>query len=317
MVCEGVVYPKILDEFPGKKVTVFRDVIAVENWFVENIKGIIGLDPGNSVAILNFSIAQHLGCSPIILIGQDLAFSQDGKAHTGDTGYDDHGDDNLQDQSQSDLVEVIGYNGEKLETKKWWKIFKEWFELKIVKDDIHCIDATEGGAYIEGTEVMTLKEVAEKYFTEKKIAFNQVCTPASSPLKRTRREALEDPIKEKIKIYKDIINRVGLVINLVEDSRIELIEKNFVMELALEKFQIINTEIAILSKMDSILYFICQSLLVARERYKVKMGDLSKDTKKKFMAWFEYDLDKLNDIRKIAEIVLGIFENNNYSRERL
>jgi len=39
----------------------------------------------------------------------------------------------------------------------------EWYEIFIEKNNIFTINSTEGGAYINGTEVMSLKDSVEKY----------------------------------------------------------------------------------------------------------------------------------------------------------
>ncbi|NLK96804.1 MAG: motility associated factor glycosyltransferase family protein [Epulopiscium sp.] len=114
---------------------------------------------GASVANASLSIAVYLGCNPIIFIGQDLAYT-DGKYHAdscSDTTLKQDGEDN-------DLIEVEGIDGNKVLTNSVWHTFLMWME-KFIYHNSHktYIDATEGGAKIHGTDIMTLRQAIEKY----------------------------------------------------------------------------------------------------------------------------------------------------------
>ena len=115
-----------------------------------------GLDMGGNVAGGSFVICQHLGIKTIVLIGQDLAFL-DGKHHA---------DGSSDGVPQLDVVEVEGVDGKPVQSNDMWIQFKQFYERQInLHPDIRVIDATEGGALIKGSEVMTLEEVYEKICT--------------------------------------------------------------------------------------------------------------------------------------------------------
>ncbi|AGB42142.1 hypothetical protein Halha_2268 [Halobacteroides halobius DSM 5150] len=309
LVTGGVAYPELYNNFPGRKITVFRNNIYTEEWFADNIEGVTGFDIGNSVANLNFSIAQVLGCEPIILIGQDLAFSSDGLAHTGDTRYDEfEGKLTVDDVSaRDDLVEVKGYNGERLVARKWWKIFKDWFEYKIAETGIDCIDATEGGAYIEGTEVKTLQETAEQYFTQKVTPFHQLVNSFQMKEVDSKADEFKEKVLEKLSKLEEIRERIIEVIDLLEKTKQEFEESDDAITYAQKKYGEINTEVAMISQMDMFFLFTCQAIFVQLERYKVALGDLSIDTEEKFDKWSSYELDKLRDIKRICNLTLKLF----------
>lgn len=123
-----------------------------------------GLETGGSVATNAMSLLVNLGYSTIILVGQDLAL----------TGNKTHADGTFKDKMDiidtSRAIMVGGYYGDKVPTRQDFRLYLEWFNsyIKSVKDmkDITIIDATEGGARIEGTDLLPLKECIEKYCTK-------------------------------------------------------------------------------------------------------------------------------------------------------
>lgn len=109
-------------------------------------------DVGGSVATAPFALMRDFKQKKIILIGQDLAYV-DGRTHVGD----------IDDGATTVKTEVDGINGEKVTTRSDWLSFLKWFEKQIDKMNqnemgIEVIDATEGGALIHGTKVMTFIE---------------------------------------------------------------------------------------------------------------------------------------------------------------
>ncbi len=116
------------------------------------------ISTGGTVANSAYALAEYLGASVIILTGQDLAY----------TGEKAHADNNLSDNNAIDeatIVQTTDIYGEPVRSSREFMMYKDWFERRIAnnKSSIKTIDATEGGAYIEGSEVMTLKEATELY----------------------------------------------------------------------------------------------------------------------------------------------------------
>ena len=110
---------------------------------------------GGSVATAAFKMMINFGQKKIILVGQDLAYDN-GKTHAGDAD----------DGASLYKTEVDGVNGNKVITRTDWLGFLKWFErqIEVIKREninIEIIDATEGGALIHGTKIMTLKEALD------------------------------------------------------------------------------------------------------------------------------------------------------------
>ena len=112
-----------------------------------------GFDHGGNVAGSAFSLCRVIGIKTIILIGQDLAYLGE---QTHAVGTDEE-IENIED------MEVEGIDGNPIKSNLMWVKFRDFYERQITLfPDLRVIDATEGGAMIHGTEIMTLAEVAEK-----------------------------------------------------------------------------------------------------------------------------------------------------------
>lgn len=117
---------------------------------------------GGSVANDALYLAYYLGSRRIILIGQDLAYTDD-KTHSTAT---------VEGEVQGDKPEFRyekweeGIDGKPIRSSYQFVLYRNWIEGMIVKnDDLHVIDATEGGILIHGTEIMTLKDAIDRECT--------------------------------------------------------------------------------------------------------------------------------------------------------
>ncbi len=149
-----LVRPKTFESFKGKKVIVHRPFSHFE-WLQQD-KGTLAIGP--SVGNMAFKVAEVLGCNPIILVGQDLAFAADGDTHVKDMPFGER-----DDFYHENVLEVEGNDGNPIKTSRAWEVFKKSFEEDIYSYSGLCINATEGGAKIIGAEVMLFSEALEKY----------------------------------------------------------------------------------------------------------------------------------------------------------
>lgn len=116
------------------------------------------LGNGGTVAHNAFCLALEAHMSPIILVGQDLAYTNE-QTHAQGVDY---GSVATEDD---DTIWVEDIYGNPVRTIANLNIYRKWYENAIrtaVPEDIRVIDATEGGAKIEGTEIRSLSEVIEE-----------------------------------------------------------------------------------------------------------------------------------------------------------
>ncbi|WP_338707161.1 MULTISPECIES: motility associated factor glycosyltransferase family protein [Paenibacillus] len=165
LVAPLVLYPEIFEEHPGELIIPMRGNVGEFIW----LKDVLGLNGDSSISIglscahVAFGIAEHIGASPIILLGQDLAYGESvGETHAGGTIYDDK---ELTSSmfSKIDELETEGYYGGTVPTTETWNTFRTWFEIEIATKKLDVINATEGGAKIAYAQQLSLAEVGRKY----------------------------------------------------------------------------------------------------------------------------------------------------------
>ncbi|SJZ44003.1 motility associated factor glycosyltransferase family protein [Selenihalanaerobacter shriftii] len=152
--------PLVNDNWVGPQVffTMKRNLSA----WVEKMKGqYTAINTGGTVAHSMVDLAYKFGGNPIILVGQDLSFSED-KTHASGTMYENN---KVNDEG---LITVEGINGKPVYTSKGFKSFLNYYNDYFAKRSSRLyIDATEGGAKIDHTKIMTLQEAIAKYCLEK------------------------------------------------------------------------------------------------------------------------------------------------------
>jgi hypothetical protein len=153
-----VIRPEGYAAFPGKRIIVYRN-FATFKW-IDIDKGI--LDIGPSSGNMAFKVLEYIGCNPIILIGQDLAFGEDGTTHAKGSTFGE-----VEEYYTKERVyEVEGNISPRIKTSATWYQFLKYYEKDVAGFQGTVINATEGGAKIPGTQIMTFKEAIEKYIGE-------------------------------------------------------------------------------------------------------------------------------------------------------
>ncbi|WP_419877937.1 motility associated factor glycosyltransferase family protein [Brevibacillus centrosporus] len=170
--------PKSWNEYV---VPIFKENISHSRLMSEALGDMGTLYNGNSVAHLNYSLANYFGGAPIVFIGQDLAYSEEGSTHSKDSFYVDQSDVEMSIEQRNQIKESLqddksflnrevyldGYYGGKVKSRELWRQFLFWMEhLIVVQPSALIINATEGGVDIKGTQKMPFKEVVERYCQE-------------------------------------------------------------------------------------------------------------------------------------------------------
>ena len=145
---------KVVKEHKAEKI-FYSNCTLLFDAFKEDIKNLYG---GGSIAhsLTNFAI--HMGCNPIIFIGQDLAYTGE-RRHSIECGnkWDEKSFDVYR---RNDDIYVKDIDGNPVRTSLVLNDFRICLE-RIIKQnpDISFINATEGGSNIEGAKNRKLKDV--------------------------------------------------------------------------------------------------------------------------------------------------------------
>ena len=206
-----VVVPEVYETYRGPHIITYRRFAHFEWLGID--KGMLPIGP--SCANMSFKIAEFMGCNPIVLIGQDLAFAETGESHVEGNVY---GENVV--KPANDAFYVPGNYSEKVLTTPVWYMFLKHFEYDIANYKGVCINATEGGAKIAGTRVMTLKEVIDNYIGDRLFVPDNIRGRLKVPS--------EQEIKEDLIRFKERVKETMTFINeLLSDFRKmrEMIEK--------------------------------------------------------------------------------------------
>ncbi|ELD3683848.1 motility associated factor glycosyltransferase family protein [Campylobacter jejuni] len=150
------------------------------------------IDTGTHVSHFSYTLALALGFKNIIMIGQDLAFDEEGNSHSKgfDFGEKFSGEENI------DKLKVTAYAGKgEVLTHITWNDYRIKLEYLFAcnSKEAKFYNATEGGARINFTEELSFKECCEKLLTKEKPKFD---IPKS--LTKNRSDKLLVKFKEKI-----------------------------------------------------------------------------------------------------------------------
>jgi hypothetical protein len=153
-----VIHPQTYAAYPGKRIITYRN-FATFQWIGID-RGI--LDIGPSAGNMAFKVLEYLGCDPIILIGQDLAFGPDDLTHAEGSTYGEK----QQAQVFKEVREVEGNYQPKIKTTRVWEMFLQYYHKDVSASKARVINATEGGAKILGAQIMTFQEAIDKYIKD-------------------------------------------------------------------------------------------------------------------------------------------------------
>ncbi len=257
----------------------------------------------NNVTNLAIEFAYIIGANPIIFVGQDWAYS--GGADHASGVY-------VEAELPKNIMWVKGNYETKVPTDatllSGQKLVEDIIEFT-ESDNIEYINATEGGAYIKGTKVLTLKEVEERYLKEK--------------INKKFIKEFDIKIKhdEFIKRTKEIINELE---NIIKKSSKTLVLGNSVLKKWLrnknveeiredvEKMNKVNDEITFNRVFNSTAatYFFKEFFNFYREEMYVE-GQDTKQRIEQAIKYFKMIKEKSIQIKKLFDSLSDILKLEN------
>jgi hypothetical protein len=183
LLAEPMVHPRVLEEFHGRVFMTSFDN-PVMRWLKPYVgdKGVSQM--GGTVAITALDALRKFGCSPIILVGQDLSFpggrthargsSWDAKALEGvnkfysvEAMHHDYIRRNV--SSRQDVMGAYDLYGNRLSTHRNLAVYKELLEAYVAyncRPDEVIVNSTQGGLAIKGLADMPLSEAIKRFCKE-------------------------------------------------------------------------------------------------------------------------------------------------------
>lgn len=268
-----------------------------EDIFKEQGCELIKSNGGGSVATMTFSLAVELGFRRIILVGQDLAFTNM-NSHAG-TGKANEGE-----LTNFTMYQVEGYYEESVLTRSDFKIYLDWFNQIIpnLPEKYTVINATEGGAKITGTIQMPLEEAISSYCT----------SPIDCKGLYENTEKIWESYEDKQSLYEELSNGLKLLRRLKVQSKdaadlaeraLHLLDRDIYSERELRNIE---------QKMDTLLSKITESALYAmmlngivenymamQKEMKNRTEDMDANAERRKLYLMLYD--HMGEVHKMAE----------------
>lgn len=258
----------------------------------------VRLSMGGSVATLCISAAQYMGCNPIVLIGQDLAYT-DMKMHADECSNEYLGDKNRgknkieagEDYIASRCKQVKSVGGGKVWTNDVLLNYLRWIEAFIeLCTENEFINATEGGAWIQGAVHKPFEEVVNQFATinkpriqhiklDDKINIDQNIEDSMNTL-----DSLKKMVKQAERLAKQLVDEYTIHKGLREKKIIKI----------LKQLDEIDDEIKSCGGKKNIVEFLFTTTygkLERNKKYKQNIGD-TKFKQDKKIAEYNYAVYK-------------------------
>ncbi|AOO66679.1 motility associated factor glycosyltransferase family protein [Sulfurospirillum halorespirans] len=185
-------HPEVIDNIKGGVIQMsmrpfgYMTLPGPQEW------GYIGM--GMSAANMAYELIYHSHFHTCVLIGQDLAYGEDGMSHSSGHLF---GQDEVKQNKNDGWVEAYG-GGKKIRTIAVWNMFRGFFEKDIrdTKESMLTINATEGGARIHGALELPFAEViktkVDQFKVKKPIVLKKI--------KPKELKNVKDLVEKKLKI---------------------------------------------------------------------------------------------------------------------
>jgi hypothetical protein len=315
LVAEPKANPTIIESFPGP-------VRLTQSHYLDKLLGPLArrrvpVKDGATVAHLSFYLAQHLGCDPIILIGQDLGFSN-GLYYCPGTAIHDVWAPELNGFNTLEMMEwqrivrhrrhlqkIEDIHGGLIYSDEQMITYLKQFERDFTKATERVLDATEGGARKAGATVTTLEAALREHATRPAPAI-----PRPGPIGFERLAELEqllcariDDVHELDRIADDTIPILRQMIEQQRDAKkmsrlFDRLERN---KKAVEKLE---STFGLVNDLNTVGVF---------RRARADRAILHNDTNEADPAarqrrQLERDIDNINWLRQAYTEALSIFE---------
>jgi len=207
----------------------FSRVFKADDWgYIKN---------GVSAANMAYELICKSGFKKCILVGQDLAYAKDGLSHAQGHVF---GSDEIKNDLSDNFVQAYG-GKEFIKTTDTWNMFRNYYETQIeeTKESIVTINATEGGARIQGALEMPLCEVIEKYidtdFHKNKIVLKPLSKEKIEAKKKEldkKVSEIENILEENLKNTKELFLEVAKYCEELEKNGMDEVDFDYSMRLS-------------------------------------------------------------------------------------
>jgi|GEM_PF-810027 hypothetical protein len=263
-------HPHSLRVGKGPLLPIFEGIQQL-NEPLTKLLGFPGIPVSGSVSTLAFSLAERLGCSPIVFVGQDLAYT-DGKAYATGTPYQEsrvritadgqtlehdwcetlkstHNQGVNKMQEREPLRECTAWGGHGLVVSTiGFSAVRDWLEaaarvLAAERPETRLVNATEGGARIENFEECTLADLL-RTLPDREITAESIACDAQRTRPPLSAEQLANWCTDQLGLSRVVRRAARRIRRLAEASQVAL-DQNDSTKIAkgFEKLEIAELEL--------------------------------------------------------------------------
>lgn len=212
---------KTLENYPGNKYHMITSQDSVAIYYLKNNDGsaISVVSDAPTVAAATLQLLYLLGFDKIVLVGQNLGYRNKKRYSEGITYHNIEVTDKeeksaiwVEDVYGNEILTTNGFNSMRRQIESYIKLFP----------NINVVNTTKGGAKIEGTEFIELKDIIESSLIEKSadkdelswLEKNKTCYDIEYMLSQSRN--MDKSYKNALKInkeYRTVLNKIEKAIN--------------------------------------------------------------------------------------------------------
>ena len=217
-----------LENYPGKKYHMITSQDTVSNYYLKDVEGkaINIVQDAPSIAVVTVQLLYQLGFSTIILVGQNLAY-KDKQRHSEGIDYSKK----VTEKEIEKGIWVKDVYGNEILTNEGYNSMRQQIELYIKElPNINVINTTKGGAHIEGTKFIELKEIMDKNLKEKVVVENWLegnKTNYDKKYLKLKLEKMDKAYADVLKINKDYYNVIYTIDKLIVNGNFSQAEKMY------------------------------------------------------------------------------------------
>jgi len=232
LVADPKVHPVVPENYPGP-IRMFHNDFA-DRALAEMPIEHAHLQAGSTVAHLNYYLARHMGCDPIVLIGQDLGYGENlyyapGAAIHAAWSPELNRFNSLElmewqriVRGRKTLRKVPAQDGGEMFTDAQMFTYIQQFERDIAAAEVKVINATEGGARLAGAEEMPLAEVIERYCVGEPVRVPAVPQPRPDAAERAAEgigclKTRLDELDRMAEICRQVLEPLRKMLDVLED----------------------------------------------------------------------------------------------------
>lgn len=225
-------HPSVVNFLDSQNISVCIALNDISLHKIFNVVDFGYLDMGTHVGHMCYTLALALGFKNIIIIGQDLAYSEKGNSHFSDFALGKDADIALNIPS----LKTLAYGGEnEVLTHIAWDDYRKKLELIFANNtQVNFYNATEGGARIAFTKELSFQECCLKFKYKKKKSLEIPKTLTSNRSDKILKKVLEH-LKKDLNIINQALEDAKILKNALE--KILLNKQNLPLEFLLNVYK--------------------------------------------------------------------------------